>query len=288
VRLVASGLSALAAALIVGWVTGGWPGQRRLKAVGPEKGLWLQQTGVGISRSQFVLLTLGTVAVAFLVVWSITGLMTVALPAAIVAGFLPRTWLMRRRNQQILSLQSAWPDGIRDLIASISAGMSLGRAIELLAEAGPVPLRRAFDRFPYLARVMGVAPALEVIRQELAHPASDRVIEVLIVAHAKGGQIVLEILRDLATATTRDVWAYEEIETLSLEQKLNARAVFVIPWAVLAFITLRPGPFRDFYASPAGWVVVAIGALASFLGIGIATRLGRQMEEPRVFGGEPS
>ncbi|MGH8958662.1 MAG: type II secretion system F family protein [Acidimicrobiia bacterium] len=285
-RLVASGLAALAVALIVGWVTGGWPVQRRLRTVPKQKGLWLQQTGVGISRNQYVVLTVGTMFVAFLVVWSISGLLAVALPAAIVSGFLPRTWLMRRRNQQIFALQAAWPDGIRDLIASISAGMSLGRAIELLAKAGPLPLQRAFSRFPYLARVMGAAPALEVIRNELAHPASDRVIEVLIVAHAKGGPIVVEILRDLATATTRDVWAYEEIETLSLEQKLNARAVFVIPWAVLAFITLRPGPFRDFYASPSGWVVVAIGALASFVGIGIATRLGRQTEEPRVFGGE--
>ncbi|MGH8926262.1 MAG: type II secretion system F family protein [Acidimicrobiia bacterium] len=287
-RLVASGWTALAAALIVGWMTGGWPPQRRLKAVPNQKGLWLQQTGIGMSRSQYVLLTIGTVLVSFLVVWSLSGLMAVALPAATVAGFLPRTWLMRRRNQQILALQAAWPDGIRDLMASISAGMSLGRAIELLAEGGPIPLRQAFSRFPYLARVMGVAPALEVIRGELAHPTSDRVIEVLIVAHAKGGPIVTEILRDLATATTRDVWAYEEIETLSLEQKLNARAVFVIPWAVLAFITLRPGPFRDFYASSSGWVVVAIGAVASFVGIGIAARLGRQTEEPRVFAGGES
>lgn len=284
-RLVASGLAALAVALIVGWSTGGWPPKRRLQVLPSNRYLWLQQTGVGISRSQYVLLTSGTCLVSFLVVWSLSGLIAVALPAAVVSGFMPRTWLMRRRNQQIMALQTAWPDGIRDLIASISAGMSLGRAIELVAETGPVPLRQAFSRFPYLARVMGVAPALEVIKGELAHPASDRVIEVLIVAHAKGGAIVPEILRDLATATTRDMWAYEEIETLSLEQKLNARAVFVIPWAVLAFITLRPGPFRDFYASPSGWVVVAIGAIASFVGIGLATRLGRQTEEPRVFGG---
>jgi tight adherence protein B len=286
VRLAASGLSALAAALLVGWVTGGLPAQRRLKALPGQRDLWLLQAGVAISRGHYVMLTLGTVLVAFLVVWSVSGLMAVALPAAAVTGFLPRAWLMRRRNQQVLALQAAWPDGIRDLIGSISAGMSLGKALELLAEAGPLPLRQAFSRFPYLARVMGIGPALEVIRLELAHPTSDRVIEVLIVAHAKGGPIVVDILRDLATATTRDVWAYEEIETLSLEQKLNARAVFVIPWAVLAFITLRPGPFRDFYASPAGWVVVAVGALASFVGIAVATRLGRQTEEPRVFRGE--
>jgi tight adherence protein B len=185
-------------------------------------------------------------------------------------------------------MQLAWPDGIRDLIASISSGMSLGRALETLATSGPEPLREAFQRYPYLARVMGVAPALDAIRQELAHPASDRVIEVLIVAHAKGGSIVLEILRDLATATTRDMWAYEEIETLSLEQKINARVVFAIPWLVLGFITMRPGPFREFYASPSGWLVVTCGAIASFVGMAIASRLGRQVEEPRVFAGPGS
>jgi tight adherence protein B len=232
------------------------------------------------------MLSLGTVLLAFLVLWSFSGLLAVSIPGSLIAGFLPRTWLMRRRNQRILAVQSAWPDGIRDLIASISAGMSLGRAIELLAETGPLPLREAFNRFPNLARTMGVVSALEAMRQELSHPASDRVIEVLIVAHTKGGPIVVEILRDLAAATTRDVWAYEEMETLALEQKLNARAVFVIPWAVLAFITLRPGPFREFYASPAGWIVVAVGALASLLGIAIAARLGAQSEEPRVFGGD--
>jgi tight adherence protein B len=182
-------------------------------------------------------------------------------------------------------MQLAWPDGIRDLIASISSGMSLGRALETLATSGPPPMRDVFRRYTYLARVMGVAPALEVIRHELAHPASDRVIEVLIVAQAKGGPIVLEILRDLATATTKDLWAYEEIETLSLEQKINARVVFVIPWLVLGFITMRPGPFRDFYASPTGWLVVGLGALASLVGMTIASRLGRQVDEPRVFGG---
>jgi hypothetical protein len=82
VRLAASGLSALAAALIVGWLTGGWPPQRRLKALPSQRDLWLQQTGVGISRGQYVVLTLGTVFVAFLVVWSVSGLMAVALKLA--------------------------------------------------------------------------------------------------------------------------------------------------------------------------------------------------------------
>ena len=284
-RLLAAGLSGLALALVVGWLTGGWPRPRRLRSARPPRDLWLQQTGLGLGRSHYLLLTIGAAVGSFLMVWSLSGLPAVALPTAAVGAALPRAWLQRRRSQRLLQMQLAWPDGIRDLIASISAGMSLGRALETLAAAGPAPLRAAFARYPNLARVMGIAPALEVIRHELAHPASDRVIEVLIVAHAKGGPIVLDILRDLAAATTKDMWAYEEIETLALEQKINARVVFAIPWLVLGFITMRPGPFREFYASPGGWLVVAVGAIASFVGMAIAARLGRQTEETRVFAG---
>ncbi len=103
-------------------------------------------------------------------------------------------------------------------------------------------------------------------------------------AHERGGPIVLSILRDLTEAITKDTWAAEELATLSLEQKINARVVFIIPWVVLAFITTRPGPFRDFYASSAGVLVVAVGGAASVFGMWLASKLGKEPDEPRVFG----
>src|SRR5680860_1096925 len=75
------------------------------------------------------------------------------------------------------------------------------------------------------------------LRGELGDPTSDRVIEVLIVAHERGGRIVLELLRDLAEGTTEDLRTEEEIATASLEQRINARAVFVLPWVVLVALT---------------------------------------------------
>ncbi|HSL27015.1 MAG TPA: type II secretion system F family protein [Acidimicrobiia bacterium] len=283
-RMLAAGLAAVFAALLVGSITGVWPKARRLRPVGPPRGLWLVQAGVPLGWLPFWAAVAAFSLLSFLAVWSISGLLVVAVPAGLTALFVPRIWLMRRRAQRMVELQGAWPDALRDLVASISAGMSLGRAIETMGVGGPAPLREAFSRYPLLARSLGVVPALEVIKGELAHPASDRIIEVLIVAHERGGPIVLSILRDLAEATTKDMWAAEELATLALEQKINARAVFVIPWLVLAFITARPGPFREFYASAAGVVVVVIGGAASFLGMWVAARLGRDPEEPRVFG----
>lgn len=284
-RLLAAATTATSAALLVGWLTGAWPQPRQLKVVRAPRGEWLAQSGAGITLFQFWLLVLAAGVIAFLVVWAVSGLLVVALPAALTVMLVPRAWLLRRRAQRMLELQRSWPDGLRDLIASISSGLSLSRALEVLALSGPPALRSAFQRYPQLSRAAGVVPALEVIKGELAHPTSDRIIEVLVVAHERGGSIVLEILRDLAHATTRDMWVAEEIDTLALEQKINARLVFVIPWLVLAFMTMRNGPFRDFYASPAGALVVGFGGAASVLGMWVASKLGRDPDEPRVFGG---
>ena len=140
---------------------------------------------------------------------------------------------------------------------------------------GRQPLRDAFARFPTLARMLGPVAALEIVKEELADPTSDRVIEVLILAQERGGPIVARILEDLVVATTKDLKVLDEVESEGLEMKLNARAVLVMPWLVLVALTIRAGAFRDFYPSPAGLVVVLVGAALCAVGAWWIGRLGR-------------
>jgi len=49
-------------------------------------------------------------------------------------------------------------------------------------------------------------------------------------------------------------------------------------------LTLRASPFRNFYQSPAGLLVVLAGAALSAIGYAWISRLGRAHDEPRVFG----
>ncbi len=289
--LVAALSSAVAIGTAIGLVMGVVPRRRAQLTAAPQvdpRQQWLIQAGLEITPRQFRLVSLGAGVLAFLFVLLVTGLVSVALVVAALIAVLPRAFYARRRTLRMSEVQKAWPDGLRDLVASITAGMSLQRAVENLALTGPMPLRVAFARFPYLARTLGMVPALEVIKEELADPTSDRIIEVVILAHQRGGAIVPEILRDLADATVRDVWTIEEIETQSLEQKINARAVFVIPWLILIAITARPGPFREFYASGGGVVVVVVCGLMSGFGMWLVSRLGAEPDEPRVFGGAAS
>ena len=244
--------------------------------------LWLAQAGLNITPLQFTLASAGVGVLALVVLLGVSGVWVVALPPSVVISLLPRFYFSRVRTRRLSEVRRAWPDGIRDVVGGVASGMSVQRAVENLAGSGPAPLREAFSRFPMLARTLGVVPALESIKEDLADPTSDRVIEVLMIAHERGGVLIPDILRDLADTTSMDLAATDEEQTEALEQRINARVVFTLPWLVLVALTIRPGPFRIFYSSPAGILVVAIGAALSLFGIALISRLSRPLEEPRV------
>jgi tight adherence protein B len=246
---------------------------------------WLRQAQAGVTPLQFWAGSIATGSLALLLVRVITGSWFVAVVPAVAVSLLPRAYFGRKRAERLRRVQAAWPDGLRDLLASISAGRSLGQAVTALATTGPEPLREAFARFPQLARMLGTGPALEIVREDLADPTSDRVLEVLVLAHERGGGIVRSILEDLVHATTKDLKLLDQLETENLEMRINARAVVVLPWVVLVFLTMGDGPFRDFYRSGRGFATLLVGAVLSAIGLVVLNRLGRRPDEERVFGG---
>lgn len=287
-RLLAALLAGISVYLAVGYITGFAPNLRwRIdKEVSglSDRQVWLVQAGAQLSPGQFVLWSVMLGLFAFLFGMALTGVPWVSLPPALAVAVLPRWYFGRRRIRRLSEVHEAWPDGLRHIVASLRTGLSLAAALDELARTGPAPLRFAFNRFPALSRTLGIDAALALIREELADPTSDRVIEILLVAYERGGLIVPEVLADLSDATTRDLRTVEEIRTNALEQRINGRIVFVVPWLVLLLLASRPGPFRDFYASAAGLIVVVVGATASLLGAWLVARLSRDTIEPRVLG----
>lgn len=241
--------------------------------------------GLDVTNLQFWLVVLGAAGITFALVYGLTGLLVVSVVPSAVVATLPRAYLSRARARRVSLVQEAWPDGLRDILSTIRSGASLHGAIENLALFGPPPLREAFQGFGVYSRSLGIVPALEIVKEDLADPTSDRVIEVMILAYERGGPVVAEILSDLAEATTRDLWTMEQVRTETLEHKINARIVFVLPWLVLVAMTARSGAFREFYSTPAGIMVAMAGGVMSVAGIVIASRLGSIPDEPRVLAG---
>jgi tight adherence protein B len=161
--------------------------------------------------------------------------------------------------------------------------MSLHQALLALASTGPTQLRPVFTRYSSLSFTLDSATALEVIREELADPVSDRIVEDLLLALEQGPAVVVDIMADLSRSTVEDLQVLDRVETAQLEQRLNARAVFVLPFLFLILLTFRPGPGREFYASGAGLAVILVGTSMSLIGMALVRRLSLMPEEPRVF-----
>lgn len=282
-------------ALVAAAITGSMPRRRpsanrahRFAVHRARANSWLQQAGAGVGPWTFLWGSALAGAFTVLVTAALTGSVFVALVPGVSVALLPRAYFGRRRRVRLREVQRAWPDGLRDILASIIAGLSLTQAITNLAATGPPVLRVAFARFPELARVVGTGPALELLKEDLADATSDRVIEVLVLAQERGGSIVREILEDLVTATTRDIKLLDEIDTEGLESRINARAVMVLPWLVLVALTARPGAFRDFYRSSGGVLTLLVAGVLTAVGVVALGRLAREPVEVRPFATEGS
>lgn len=282
-RLLAALASGATGYLLVGFLTGHTPKPlRRVRVRSNTFQTWLLQAGTGVTPVQFIGVSLGAALATFLVVWALAGAAPVALVPAIAVGTLPRGWFARQREQRKRERLAAWPDALRDLVSKLEASTPLHPALVSLATTGPEPLRPVWQRYRSLSSALEHRAALEAIRREMADPVSDRIIEVLLVAHEQGTGVVLDLLRDLAETTTDDLRLLETIETAQLEHRIEARVVAILPFVVLVMLTSRSDDYRDFYSTPLGVVVIIVGAVLTLIGTLVIQRLGRMREETRV------
>lgn len=289
-NLLAGMFAGLFVFLLFAQITGNMP--KRLSSVQEsrkrmtryeERQSWLNQSGAGVTPFQFWAISFGAGVAAFSVLFITTQVFMVAFIPAVMVGWFPRAYFSRKRTKVIAQRVESWPDALRTLVASISASQSLHQALKGLGTNGPLPLRPVFSKYSRLTQALDQKSALEVVKEEIADPMSDRIIEVLIAATEAGPGVVLDILRDLANATTSDLQLREHIETMQTEQKLNARVVFVLPFLLLVMMVMSSPIIREFYQSLGGIFIIFLGTGILTFGMYIVQVLSKIPTEQRVF-----
>jgi tight adherence protein B len=274
--------------LLVGYLTGNAPNlstRARSKPQLSERQLWLIQAGSDLTPRQFWAGSLLVGILGFVLLQAIAGSWWVAFIPSLAISLLPYSYFARQRVQRLADVQKAWPDGLREVLAHVNSGATLAAAIDALATRGPEALQNAFSRFPSQAKMFGVVPALEVVKEELADPSSDKVIEVLILAHHYGGDSLQTVLRDLVETMSSDQLTVEQIRTAGFEQRLEGMVVALAPWLILLFLATVPETYRAFYQSPTGRFVVIIAGIWAAFGWVLMRVIAKRSQEIRVFGG---
>ena len=199
-----------------------------------------------------------------------------------LAGWLPIGALRARRRRRLRELREVWPDAIDNLASGVRAGLSLPEAVAGLAERGPETLRPPFARFADDYHATGrFGTALDRLKDELADPTADRVIEALRLAREVGGSELGRMLRTLSGFLRDEQRVRKELEARQTWVVVAARMAFATPWAVLLLLATRPEAVAA-YRGGGGAVMLAIGAALAVAGYRVMLAIGRLPTEERV------
>ncbi len=241
------------------------------------------ESGVpGVSVSRLVAAVAICVGVTGFLALGISRSPAIALAFAVIAGASPISYLRWRRRQRADELRAVWPDVVDNLASGVRAGLSLPEALSQLSTRGPEPLRAVFGRFSEDYRASGrFNECLDRLKDDLADPVGDRIVESLRLARDVGGSDLGRLLRTLSSFLREDARTRAELETRQAWTVNAARLAVGAPWVLLAMLSLRPEAVEA-YNSPAGFVVLAVGGALCVVAYRVMLRIGRLPDEPRV------
>lgn len=218
----------------------------------------------------------------FLTVTALTGVPAIALCFAVMAGWVPVAVVRVRARSRRAHLRDLWPDAVDNVTSAVRAGLALPEALAQLSVRGPEELRPAFADFASDYRTTGrFNDCLDRLKDRLADPVGDRLVESLRIAREVGGSDLGSLLRTLSTFLREDARTRSELETRQSWTVNAARLAVAAPWIVLALLSTRPESVQA-YNTSTGVLVLAVGAVATVVAYRIMVRIGRLPEEERV------
>jgi tight adherence protein B len=260
------------------------PAPRRARvAPGSRLRRLLHEAGIsGVSPAGLLTLAAICGVVAGTVVLAISRTPPVAVAFALIAAYGPVAVVRGRVQSRRRELAEVWPEAVDNLASAIRAGLSLPEALTQLGERGPEPLRPGFAAFgrDYLATGR-FGDCLDRLKDDLADPVGDRVVEALRIAREVGGGDLGRMLRALSRFLRDDARTRSELESRQAWVVNGARLAAGSPWAVLLALSLQHEVIGR-YRSAAGVVVLAVGGAACVVAYRLMVRLGRLPPERRV------
>ena len=235
-----------------------------------------------VTPTGVVVLCVSLGAVVFALVQAVSRTAPVALAFALMAAYAPIAVLRQRALRRQRDFAEVWPEAVDNLASAVRAGLSLPDAVAALGTSGPEVLREPFARFAIDYQVSGrFGDSLDLLKDRLADPVGDRVVEGLRVAREVGGGDLGRLLRNLSGFLRDDARTRSELESRQAWTVNGARLAVAAPWAVLLLMSFQTTVIQR-YASPAGIVVLSIGAGLCLVAYRLMTRIGRLPVERRI------
>jgi tight adherence protein B len=265
-----------------------WPGtatdpvRRQASARARELLIQAGMGRVGLATVAVVSILLGIAAAAL--VFAVVPVIAIAGAAGVLVLCVPAGVVIWRARAQRRATRVVWPDVVDHLVSAVRSGLALPDSVVTLAHSGPPITCAAFADFERDYRMTGgFADSLDRLKDRLADPVADRIIETLRMSREVGGNELTTVLRNLAIYLRQDAAIRSEVEARQSWIVNAARLGVAAPWIVLLLLSTRPEAARA-YNSPGGIAVIVIGLGLSVVAYRLMIGIGRLPEERRWFG----
>lgn len=235
-----------------------------------------------VSAPGLVATCFGLAAFVSLIFFAVTRSWPISACFGLFGGWLPMAVVRWRARKRTAVLRQLWPDVVDHLRSAIRAGLSLPEALIQLSEKGPEELRHVFRDFGSDYRSGGqFDPALNRLKERLADPVADRIIEALRLTREVGGSDLGRLLGTLGEFLRESARTRSELEARQSWTISAARLAVAAPWIVMVLLASRPEAVMA-YNTAVGAAVLLGGLLVSVICYSIMLRIGALPEDERV------
>jgi len=226
----------------------------------------LERARIPMRPGEYVLVSAaGGIAVSALLL-GLTGTWIFA-ALGLAAGPLGGTLYVRRRiSKRRKAFEAALPDALTLIAASLSAGHTFLRAIQMMCEEAEPPMSEEFARLVAETRLGDpVVEALARMAKRLEIRDLDWVVQAIRIQQTVGGRLadLLHILADFIRAREE---VRRDVAVLTAEGRVSAWVLTAMaPFMLFAIQMMSPGYMKPMYQ---GWGLVVLGFTAALMATG--------------------
>lgn len=182
----------------------------------------------------------------------LTGLVPLAVPAAIGSVGAVRTVVSARARSQQLMRQDAVVEAVRMLRQLLETGATnVHQAVEILGQRGPLSLRSEFRSIA--AATGGRRHAWAAARMRIAEPLFDMLAAAVLIQGPGGGELA-PLFTDLETSVTAAQEVEREARALQVQARSASSIIVALPIAFLLVLSALHSPYLDAFQNPTGEV----------------------------------
>jgi tight adherence protein B len=199
---------------------------------------------------------------AFLCLWPLAGLWLALVAAIPAALFIPKTLIRMMLKRRWDKIEAQLPYAVDQIVSAVRSGKPLATAVGAVAESGPMPAAREFERIAREQK-LGVGLIEALGRHALVVPSLHfKMVDAALGLFARQGGDIAEPLTEMSKSF-KEIWKLDQKVTTSSSQArmnfrvINGGALFMV---ILIFLG-QPELIDKVFGSMIGIAVFAAGLL---------------------------